>query len=216
MSFVLVIFLALPAFAANEQFKSFPAEGIDTVVVNSKLGNIEVVPSADEKIHIKAKIKKDPCPVLAEKVQKKIVAKLGDTATENCKVDFTIGLPKNIGIETVTQSGDTTIEEVGGKIVFESENGDVEIKRAPPFITGKIRNGDVEIFYKSIGEKGEIKIETEAGNVVVVVPKNSTLAANLTTKTGRVVRDDWITFDEKAPFKVNVKSENGKLIFKKD
>jgi len=201
--------------ATSEMDKSYdvkPGTELHIEVVN---GDIEIMPSGNDKIEIHAvkKTKKE-----AKELDKVEIIITPGTEIEiktkylkenaEVSVDFTIKIPKNIvelDIENVngdilvkgvacdasleTVNGEINIEKMKGTIEIELANGDINVKDTEHVTDIELANGTIMVELKSISDDG-LDIKIANGTVKVYLAENLDVDIEAANAIGRISIED--------------------------
>lgn len=105
--------------------------------------------------------------------------------------DVEATMPKAGELEVETVSGDVSVDEVEGKLMFKSVSGDVNVETSRGEIHAYTVSGDVEL----AGFAGELEVESRSGDVELVAV--GSVSGVLATKSGdiTVALPDAVDFD---------------------
>lgn len=90
----------------------------------------------------------------------------------NAKIDFTVFVPKGIGLNIENRFGDVDVEGIGGSCTIETKSGDVEASDIEGNVDidnsfGNIKAEGIKGKAKIVNRNGEITVEEVAGNAYI-------------------------------------------------
>jgi len=112
-------------------------------------------------------------------------------------VDFTVRLPRNVGLGATTMLGDVHVAGARGPLVVHTMSGDVDVVTAKGPVKVESLNGDVRVRMEAFGDSGGVSAATVNGSVTAELPAQ--LDANVEAKTvnGSITTDYPLTVNGK-------------------
>lgn len=180
--------------------RSFPADNLSELRINSKSGNISITEAKTLNAIVKFE-KVDfakTCTLEMDKIENRIVIEIRDSGfvgNENCKINFEIVIPTEIALR------------------INHGAGDIKVTGQFPDLNFNLGSGNTTIKYADAPKKGTVKINTGSGNATVYLPPNSVFMANLRAALGNLSNE--VGQSERADFKISLHSGTGNLSIKK-
>ena len=112
-------------------------------------------------------------------------------------VDFTVRLPRNVGLGATTMVGDVHVAGARGPLIAHTMSGDVDVVTAKGPVKVESINGDVRVRMEAFGDTGGVSAGTINGSVTAELPVQ--LDANVEAKTvnGSITTDYPLTVNGK-------------------
>jgi len=112
-------------------------------------------------------------------------------------VDFTVRLPRGVGLGATTMVGDVHVAGARGPLVVHTVSGDVDVVTAKGPVKAESVNGDVRVRVEAFGDTGGVSATTINGSVNAELPAQ--LDANVEAKTvnGSISTDYPLTVNGK-------------------
>ena len=164
-------------------------------------GSIEVEPSADGKLHVKAeRIAKAGSDAAAKDLLGKIEiredasassvrietkAPSGGFMSGSVSVNYRVQIPATATVRAVNTNGRVTVTGIKGRVVAETTNGGVEGRALAGPVTASTTNGGVDVSLDAVHADG-VSLETVNGGVDLTLPSDAKGDLSLTTVNGGI------------------------------
>lgn len=142
-------------------------------------------------------------------------------------VDFTVRLPRDVGLRADNFVGDIQVTGARGPLEIHTVSGDVDAATAKGPVTVESMNGNVHIRVESLGDTGGVSAKTINGSVTAELPARLDADVQANTVNGSIVTDYPLTVNGKfaghdvagtvgrGGRKVSLKTVNGSIKLKK-
>jgi DUF4097 and DUF4098 domain-containing protein YvlB len=104
-------------------------------------------------------------------------------------VNYTILVPKNIGITIRTANGNIRIENCRGKMDLKTTNGNIKLNEISGSIRCRSTNGSLKINFADSAMIGDMSFETTNGNIKIYLPNTVNTAIAARTVNGHITCD---------------------------
>lgn len=215
---------------ANTITKTFDAAARKLELKNGS-GNIKVNASNDGKTQVSANpIKVDKnCRIIMEQEGDtlNVMATHEGTSSGDCKVDFTIDLPKAVDVKLSMGSGSASFKGIKGDFIYATGSGDIEYEGEVSRIEGSSGSADVRVkgllgsgavttgsgslhfTYIMPPVRGALSIKSGSGDVTIALPGESKIKTGFRAGSGELSNAFTETAD--AGFVIQSKSGSGDL-----
>lgn len=112
-------------------------------------------------------------------------------------VDFTVRLPRNVGLRAENFVGDVQVTGARGPLQIHTVSGDVDAATAKGPVTAESMNGNVHIRVESFGDTGRVSASTINGSVTAELPAQLDADVEAKTVNGSIVTDYPLTVNGK-------------------
>ena len=211
-SILSIFLLSLISFfaVAKSDIRTFDAENLSSIYLESDKGNINVVGSGVDKIYIsvdKKSFSPHKCLLSIERegqVLRIASGKLPEVKFFSCDVNLNIVIPKNFDLTLETGMGAIDVDGVNGEILFRTGMGNVKANMQSKSINGVVGSGkvsllgsisnanislgkgDIELFNSPYPMNKKINLSSGMGNIKVYLPKDSEIFADLSSGSGKI------------------------------
>ena len=104
-------------------------------------------------------------------------------------VDFTVRLPRGIGLGATTVVGDLHVAGARGPLVLHTVSGDLDAVTAKGPVHAASMNGDVRVRIEAFGDTGAVKIQTINGSITAELPAQLDADVDGSTVNGSITTD---------------------------
>jgi len=112
-------------------------------------------------------------------------------------VDFTVRLPRNVGLRAATFVGDVHVSGAHAPLDVRTVSGDVDAVTARGPATAESKNGNVRIRVETFGETGDVSASTLNGSVTAELPAQLDADVSAKTVNGSIASDYPLTVSGK-------------------
>jgi DUF4097 and DUF4098 domain-containing protein YvlB len=112
-------------------------------------------------------------------------------------VDFTVRLPRGVGLGATTVVGDVHVAGARGPLVLHTVSGDLDAVTAKGPIHAASMNGDVRVRIEAFGDTGGVKVETINGSITAELPPQLDAEVEGSTVNGSITTDYPLTVSGK-------------------
>jgi hypothetical protein len=112
-------------------------------------------------------------------------------------VDFTVQLPRGVGLGATTMVGDLHVAGARGPLVLNTVSGDVDAVTAKGSVKVESMNGDVRVRVQAFGDTGGVSISTINGSVTAELPPQLDAEVDAQTVNGSVSTEYPLTVNGK-------------------
>lgn len=235
-SILVVVTLSTFAAHAATETKEFGLNDISKIEFKNTSGNLNITAVSKGKAIVTAEKKEfgDSCKLNIDKKGKTLVVEVQKESgffKSDCRVNFTITVPKTAALALDSGEGKVSVTGTSGDLSFNVGSGSVDVNAEVKELEGKIGSGNIiingatsggnlkagsgniEVIYKSAPSKGELDIKSGSGNAEVTLPKKSKILTSFVAGSGRLTNELGDTPD--SSFKVSMKAGSGNLHIKK-
>lgn len=200
-----------------------------TLTVRNDAGNVQLVPSPDDAVHVTAEISRGlEQPKLTEDAGSDGVLLTAECDTERfgatCAVDYTVQVPRSFtvrievgsgqvqalgltgGITVDVQQGSVDLRELSGPVDVRAQSGDVEaVGLSSPTVTVESQWGGIRLDLRT--PPGAVRTRTDRGSVDIRLPASTTYRVDATSDDGsaRIA----VTHDPSSPYAVTAGTGTG-------
>ncbi|PYP37829.1 MAG: hypothetical protein DMD46_03880 [Gemmatimonadetes bacterium] len=104
-------------------------------------------------------------------------------------VDFTVRLPRGVGLGASTVVGDLHVAGARGPLVLHTVSGDLDAVTAKGPVHAASMNGDVRVRIEAFGDTGAVKIQTINGSITAELPAQLDADVDGSTVNGSITTD---------------------------
>jgi putative adhesin len=104
-------------------------------------------------------------------------------------VDFTVRLPRNVGLDASTTVGDVHVAGARGPLVVHAVSGDVDVVTAKGPVKVELINGDVRVRMEAFGDSGGVTASTINGSLTAELPAHLDANVEASTVNGSITTD---------------------------
>lgn len=201
--------------SSSQQQQEIPADGITNLIVNNKIGTVEVIGTETSSITVNGNIK--ATNISMDKLQFKLEAQ-GDQvnldaffkgqflAMGSGEINLTISMPKDMSLELHHDDGDIRISNLSkGAIIF-NKNGNMHINQLHGDVVINNEDGDAQM--EDI--VGNVTINNKNGDLVVQKVKGSVVIdAGWGALDLNEVSNDAYIIQQSSNKKINIKAVKG-------
>jgi type VI protein secretion system component Hcp len=182
------------------ELEPIPLENGESITVNNTMGRIDIKPSADDRLSIKAKIqaRTNDEERAREYIQNAISVQEGTHTLIETKrmydesriigsitVDYTILVPKKVHLKVENNFGDIVITDIQGDVSTVNKNGDTRLSAIAGNVTvqssfGRVMAEDISGDVKAENKNGEISTAFIGGHAVLETSFGDIKAKNVT------------------------------------
>lgn len=133
-----------------------------------------------------------------------------------CEVETVVFAPPSVTIDASLDNGDMHINHMQNNVKATNDNGDVNVSMDPPANgnlvcdgTMTTSNGDVNVSLSYQPTSGTLSLTSDNGSAVVNVPSGTAYSLASQVDNGKLEKD--VPDTSSAPFKISLKTDNGKL-----
>ena len=101
-------------------------------------------------------------------------------------VDFTVRLPRGVGLDATTMVGDVHVAGARGPLVLRTVSGDLDAVTAKGPVRAASMNGDVRVRIEAFGDTGAVKVETINGSITAELPAQLDAEVEASTVNGSI------------------------------
>jgi len=112
-------------------------------------------------------------------------------------VDFTVRLPRGVGLGATTMVGDLHVAGARGPLVLHTVSGDVDAVTAKGPVQAASINGDVRVRVEAFGDTGAVKVEAVNGSITAELPAELDAEVEASTVNGSITTDYPLTVSGK-------------------
>jgi hypothetical protein len=195
-------FSQLSAEARDEWTKTFDLAADGRVEIANGNGTVEVEPSRDGKVHVRAeRIAKGSTEEGAREVLKKVeimetaepgLVRLetktpsgGMFSSGNARVDYYVEVPSAAAVRVDNSNGRISVREITGRVEAETTNGGVEGRGLAGAVRASTTNGGVDVEVAALHRDG-VTLETVNGGVRVALPASAQADISASTVNGGI------------------------------
>lgn len=104
-------------------------------------------------------------------------------------IDFTVRLPRGVGLGATTMVGDVHVTGARGPLVLHTVSGDLDAVTAKGPVQAASMNGDVRVRMEAFGDTGAVKVETINGSITAELPTQLDAEVEASTVNGSITTD---------------------------
>jgi hypothetical protein len=104
-------------------------------------------------------------------------------------VDFTVRLPRNVGLGATTMVGDVHVAGARGPLVVHAVSGDVDVATTKGPVKVELVNGDVRVRMEAFGDSGGVSASTINGSLTAELPPHLDADVEASTVNGSITTD---------------------------
>ena len=108
-------------------------------------------------------------------------------------VDFTVRLPRGVGLGATTMVGDVHVHGAQGPLVLHTVSGDLDAATAKGPVHAASINGDVRVRVEAFGDTGAVHVETINGSITAELPAQLDAEVDGSTVNGSIITDYPLT-----------------------
>jgi putative adhesin len=123
--------------------------------------------------------------------------KLRGARHNDVAVDFTVRLPRNVGLGATTMVGDVHVAGARGPLMVHAMSGDVDVATTKGPVKVELVNGDVRVRMEAFGDTGAVSVTTINGSVSAELPSQLDADVEATTVNGSITTDYPLTVNGK-------------------
>ncbi|PIK15199.1 DUF4097 family beta strand repeat-containing protein [Halobacteriovorax sp. JY17] len=210
-----ILFLLLLSTVSFGETREF-ALGHGEFDLVSTSGNIKITGVSGSKLKVnfeKIKWNKD-CEIVFKKKDNKVKVEVKEDSSwfssNECQINFSVSMPKNLESDLKLGSGNIELSEVNGEIDFKLGSGKVSVlNTSSASIEGDVGSGSIEIKYSTLLSGSDFESNTGAGNISILIPKSKTAKVKFKSGTGQL--KNTVIQSDTADLKVDVKTGTGSL-----
>ena len=195
-------FSHLSAEARDEWTKTFDLSADGRVEIVNTNGTIEVEPSRDGKVHVRAeRVAKGGTEDGAREVLKRVEIKDtvepglvrvetkapsgGMFSSGHARVDYYVEMPGTASVRIGNTNGRISVRQIAGRVEAETTNGGIEGRGLTGTVKASTTNGGVDVEVAVLHQDG-VTLETVNGGVRLALPDSAKADISATTVNGGI------------------------------